>query len=763
MKRKFSTILAVGLSLVLALALGMPVLADVSSATVDVEDEELNTATDYIITFDVIDEVPNDDTGWIEVRFPDDTIVADFGVDNVTVQSTAGFGDRNPEASIPTSNVTETEDKDDIWTVRILTVSLAKPIGEDASVRVKLAGKRITNPSEPGFYTLEVRTSEEDDWVESASYEIEARVLAGGINVYNAEDSKMAFVTDLAEAVAEVTGNDWTIIVGEGTFQLDADLDLVGDGLTLKSSGGAEDTIIDCNEDYGIIISEDDVTIDGFTINDATVGITIGSSTGNADDAVIKNCFIKDADKSGPGILISDNATDVIIEDNSFDDCPVAIELASGASDATISDNEITGCTDDTEGAIVFSGGNDDNTISGNTITANDGSGIYFATGDNSTDNLIEGNTISTNEENGIEIATVNLIELLITGNDISDNEEVGILIGSWHTTSAITNNSISQEDAIETDVDVDVDATFNWWGTTDDDDIADMISDDGDGDTVYEPFLTGLADAVFTGSNIALDASSLDAKDEAGVKVSGVEDEETPANVADVIKAAKYVDNPEEDIAGAVAFFDVYILLSEDWESDEDITIKLKFYDVAIDEYALAYMWTGDYWAECSDQEAQSGIVRVNVTEDTTYPTFEELEATPFAVVAGAADAAEYTCPQCGLTFTTAAALKAHWEDVHKPAPPVAPVITVQAPPAPVVTVQAPPPAEITVTVPDITVEAPTITVEAAPAPAVTVEAPSAAAAPAVPSYMLWMIIGIGAVLVIALIVLIVRTRRVA
>jgi hypothetical protein len=57
--------------------------------------------------------------------------------------------------------------------------------------------------------------------------------------------------------------------------------------------------------------------------------------------------------------------------------------------------------------------------------------------------------------------------------------------------------------------------------------------------------------------------------------------------------------------------------------------------------------------------------------------------------------------------------------------------------------------PGEIIVTPPDVTVEP----------PEVNVEAPEAA----IPTYLLWTIIGIGAVLIIALIVLIVRTRRVA
>jgi hypothetical protein len=70
---------------------------------------------------------------------------------------------------------------------------------------------------------------------------------------------------------------------------------------------------------------------------------------------------------------------------------------------------------------------------------------------------------------------------------------------------------------------------------------------------------------------------------------------------------------------------------------------------------------------------------------------------------------------------------------------------------PAPQITVQAPP-----AVTPTITVPAPVVTV---PAPQVTVEVPEAEVPPT-PSYI-WAIIAIGAILVIAVIVLIVRTRR--
>ena len=77
----------------------------------------------------------------------------------------------------------------------------------------------------------------------------------------------------------------------------------------------------------------------------------------------------------------------------------------------------------------------------------------------------------------------------------------------------------------------------------------------------------------------------------------------------------------------------------------------------------------------------------------------------------------------------------------VTEAVPPVTEV-TVTPAPAPEITVEAPPPPQVTVTVP----------------PAPTPVTP----APVIPAYLLWTIICIGAVLIIALIVLIVRTRRV-
>ena len=99
------------------------------------------------------------------------------------------------------------------------------------------------------------------------------------------------------------------------------------------------------------------------------------------------------------------------------------------------------------------------------------------------------------------------------------------------------------------------------------------------------------------------------------------------------------------------------------------------------------------------------------------------------------------FTCSQCGLPFDTREELAAHIAEAHPPVEP--PKVTVEAPPAAEITVEAPP---------------------AAAAPEVIVNIPPAAPAEAAPApAYIWVITAIGAVLVIAVIVLIVRTRRIA
>jgi hypothetical protein len=306
--------------------------------------------------------------------------------------------------------------------------------------------------------------------------------------------------------------------------------------------------------------------------------------------------------------------------------------------DVDITGNEITEAN--TQGAIVFGGGNEDVDITGNTITDNEVSGIYFADGAQVSDDIdIKGNTISLNEGSGIEIAEPTAAtaptDVVIMENDIFDNEEDGIVVESWsELTSYIMFNDIhgNDGDAVDNNCDAgeQVNAYFNWWGSAVEDDF------DIEGDVNYEPWLADAQEAVVSGSKVAVGANtvtSLDAETAAGVKVSGVEDDDDDG--AYIICAAKYIANPQGAIGDAIAFYDVFVAFDDTVTDPEEVSAKLKFYDSAMTETSSAYFWTGDFWAECSDQVARAGLVWVTVTEDTT-PSLEELEGTPFVVVAG-------------------------------------------------------------------------------------------------------------------------------
>jgi len=283
-------------------------------------------------------------------------------------------------------------------------------------------------------------------------------------------------------------------------------------------------------------------------------------------------------------------------------------------------------------------------------------------------------------------------------------------------------------------------------------------------------------------------------------VKVSG-------ATGATIIGAASYSGNPQEAIADALTFFDVYVC-----GATADPTIK--FY--AGDENSKLYAWSAatDIWDEQDTSfSAFGGYVYATVDADL-------LEGTPFVLVAGEAAAEEIDAPvlqaplsgandvsltptfgwgavadadgyyfefadnanfvlplvrldgDVGRLLVTAYAyvgelpyttayywrvkavsgtigagdlVESGWASAvfitkDEPVEPTPPVVVQEAPELP----------DIIITQPDIIIESPDIIV---PLPAET---------PITPGWI-YVIIGVGAVLVIALIVLIVRTRRVA
>jgi len=838
MKKKFSKILGVGLTLALITSLlltASPVLAaEVSELDADTSPDEISLEGDYTISFRLNKALLQPDT--ITVRFPDDTDVSTADVANTTVSATSGIGSAaidgmKPDGIGATGDVTA--EKDD------RTVTITLPDIDDAGsgyvaldgigamAYVQLVIPDVTNPTETGTYTLEVKTTEESDYAESDGYDIDAPTVGGFVYVYNPSNILMATFggSNALNAAEDGTTNyytkeDFTIKVGPGTYKLSSDISILGKNLTLESADGAADTIIDGDELYGIeIITNKGITIDGFTIDDAAKAIII-----KAEDATVTNCII--TDDTLAGIEIQMGGIDATVSDNVIEDCKIGINFALATVDPTVTDLgdvDITGneITESVQGAIVFEGGNQDVDITGNTITGNDDSGIYFAINATNayicSDITISGNTITLNEGCGIKIAedesgTASApTKLAITENDILDNEDEGVLAVSWNGASAYVmfNNIVGNEDSVQND-DADtadtINARFNWWGTTDDDDFDEV------GNVDVEPWLMSAQEDAVTGSKVAVNAvTSLDAKDAAGVKVSGVDDGATVVKKAAIISAAKYAANPEGALDDAIAFYDVFVQLEATFDLT-DVTAKLKFYDSAMTTGSTASFWTGDFWAECSDQEARDGIIYVSVSDDT-LPALDELEETIFGVVGGEAitefgapallapavgaddvsltptfawgavadaigydfefaDNANFVTPlvkldgELGRLIVTAYAyvgelpystayywrVKAVSADAESDwASGV--FITMGEPeePIPPVVIEPYEPPEITIEQPDIIVQSPDVIV---PLPDV--------AAPITPAWI-YVIIGVGAVLVIALLVLIVRTRRVA
>jgi hypothetical protein len=749
------------------------------------------------------------------IYFPEDTDVAGAAVADATgVTFTSGISYDSGNAATVT-DVVDTDDR----TVKITLNTFSNTpqgIGDMAYVQVVVTG--VVNPTDPGVYTLEVDTNEEKDNVESEEYDIEVPTVGGVVSVYNPSDVLLATyggqaALDDVEASGHLDSKDYTITVGVGTYLLTGDVNITGKGVTLKSGDGAEDTIIDA-DGYSIVIdyvdatdTGEDVVIDGFTIDDADEAIII-----DADDATVKNCVITDATVAG--VQIDPAGTDATVADCVIEDCAIGVYFNTGGAICDLADVDITG-NEITEtsgnGGIVLDGGSEDIDIKGNTITGNDNSGIYFTLGTVAAspcdDITISGNTISENGEDGIEIAedeTTSLAptKLAIAQNDIMDNEDDGVVAESWDGDSSyIMYNNISGNEGdsvVNNDPDTadTINARFNWWGTDDDDDF------DEKGNVDVEPWLMGDQATTITGPKAAVnDKASLDAKDDCGVKISGVDDD--AGDGACILSAFQYASNPKDDIADAIAFYDVFIEVDNTVTALDEVNAKIRLYDDAIDEGSVANFWTGDFWAECSDQEARMGVVYVTLTEDT-LPTFEDLEATPFAVVAGEVEEDVFAAPTILAPETGADDVSTTptlvWSDVdgavgyylHMADNPnfVAPIVKLDGELGRLIVtaynhvaalpystpyywrVKAVSATEesdwatgVFITMPEPEEEAPPIVIEEAPPAPIINPIVEVITPPATPITPLWIyvIIGVGAVMIIAVIVLIVRTRRVA
>jgi parallel beta-helix repeat protein len=781
MKKKLSRILALGLSLVMALALAVPVVADVTSASVDLSDDEISAEASYTIIFKVTEDLDVSAGDTITVVFPDgtDASLIDDTLGEVQIQSSAGIwgGTANALTSISAADVTT--DTDDV-TVDIILNDLTNDILEGASVKVVIgtgaAGSSVINPDEADEYVLEVYTSQEDEPVKSEVYEIVVPTVGGGIYFYNASMILLdTFGGSAALMDAELAGyfakDGYTIRVEPGTYLLTGNLDIDGEDITFEAAGEAADTIIDADGNY-IDINAVGVTIDGFTVDAADYGIYV-----DEPDITVKNCIVTDADYTG--IYVDSDCEDVTIENNVIEDCgDIGIYLYYAVG-TVIEGNTITGTSD--YGAIYLEE-DEETEILDNTITDNDAPGIYC---DYPEKLLVKGNTISDNENEGIWVYDSDG-NIIITENDISGNGKQGILIEDWDEEDSVIlfNNIYDNDKNLENDQGDDVLAIFNWWGSDDEDDITDGIEDSQDPSVIdYDPWLSDTVETVFVGTGVAIDSDELDAEDDAGVAVA-------TDDAADHLAAAQYVANPQEELEDALAFFDV--LLNDEWNDDVD-EATLRFY--IGDRDAEAHVWASgtDQWVECSDYgwSAFGGYIYITVTDDTT-PSLDELCGTEFAVVAGTPappDVIALYAPEAGAD-TALTNVPFTWAS-HEEATSYELVISANADmSSPMVKVSAAGTAyTYTGTLTDGTpyywqvtaldgedvvgrsdvgtfiakapvVPEPPVVIEPYEPPVIepVIEIPPSPLTPGI----VWAIIAIGAILVIAVIVLIVRTRRV-
>jgi hypothetical protein len=638
-----------------------PVSADVSSATVTPGDDDISAVGAYVIKFDAVFPLAIGDS--VFVRFPAGTTLPASAVYANAAEVDVAL-DADSQATLVAD--TMTVDKN-ARTVEIKTKTAAVTVADHWTITFQAgATNKIYNPGTPGTYTLEVKTDEETTWVTSKTYTIE---IPGKIDRYNKSGNYLGSSNTFA-GLAALADYD-KLIVGPGTYVENYNVAAGLDYVTIESSGTAADTVIKGEIDVNATttyLTIDDLTIKPDTTSDIALDI-------NGTNTTVTNCVFSRRTATAVETMIDvDGATTKI------QDCTIDTTYGDVAADIGVdvaATTTITGCTFlvDQNASLVQDKAIDETTattttVSGCTFTGS--SGIGWNSAVNSTKATIKTSTFDGLSQAIVCTGTPLVVIQNNTISDCSSTTQGAIDMANAAAGSTIEGNTIQNSAAYSIDVtagtaNIDVignqllsntkglrsgaatlNAQFNWWGNDTGPTITTNVGGTGDicsTNVTYKPFAKAVTEnARFDAGVLALDASTT-----VGIDFS------TTAGAGD-IALTKYASNPTtaspKYSALSGSWFDVYAPAATG-----TCTVKLYADGITSDTDAYVYSALEGKWVACSDQGASGtgDYVWVTIKATGTTPVTGDLDGTPFVLVGAPAAAALGTptilAPEAGAT----------------------------------------------------------------------------------------------------------------
>jgi len=823
MKRKLSKILGIALTVALLTSLLIsvsPALA-LQQPTVTVSDltiSKLNPS--YTIYTKTAVYLGANST--VTITLPAGTVVDNSTAvagNSTTIAGTisAGPGWNNANPPVYGDSVVRSLTWSGDATARTITAKIAATdkIMASAEIYINIT-KGITNPPDPGTVSLTLKTSGETTPVTSNTYTIVEPTLGALPGVATAYNSA-GIAMNQSNKINDVIGNAGVggkVVITAGTYSENVNINKAS--ITLEAAAGV---IIPATNT--LTIAAANVVVKGFTVKSSTTAGDRVIVTAAGDNAKIENCTIE-ASATGDAIDINAGAIGVQVVNNTIAaGAKNGVLIAGITSNAEVSGNTMTVTTG---GTAIAAAGNA--TIKTNTITGSSGTGISVTGGvatieGNTLKTLdtainysaaVAGASIKANTIDGCGNAAAAAVINVATAanttfqNNIIQNSNAksyAFVIAGGGCVNANFNNILNNT--------LNVKATagaqnfkLNWWGDASGAATTSISATPPATINTTSP----LGATPSAGSTSSINVATVTTKTTVGVDINSA----TAAGVASNMKevgVTQLTANPIDTTppilgTGKVdVYWDIYVNPNA---AGDVLTIKL--YSSAVNEYSKIYVGGGlsGLWSLASNQGVNvPGGYAWFTTSGTSTPTTGEMTGTPVALVtdktlaAPALTAAAGATPVIGAydisvtpTFTWGAVAGAdHYQinlcedpsftilewayNVDTPffkadealrnettyywrvrgvldaastafTPWATGIFTTEAE---AVAVEAP--INVEPVVPEVTVEIPPTKITVEPS------------APAIPTYLLWIIVVVGAVLVIALIVLIVRTRRVA